>query len=95
MAFNAREQRIRFIYIYTGFSTRSGLPRPISRPSPWLGRAMEGPGGLATQQEEAEAAALAAGRSRRPNGAPVPPPCPPIHVSPRSTLCTLWPPAQP
>lgn len=28
---------------------------------------MEGPGGLATQQEEAEAAALAAGRSRRPN----------------------------
>ena len=56
---------------------------------------MEGPGGLAAQQEEAEVAALAAARPRRPNGAPVAPLSPPIHVSVGSTMCTLWPTAQP
>jgi hypothetical protein len=56
---------------------------------------MEGPGGLAARQEEAGVAPLAAARPRRPNGAPVPPPPPPIHASAGSTMCTLWPPAQP
>ena len=56
---------------------------------------MEGPGGLAAQQEEAEVAVLAAARPRRPNGAPVAPLSPPIHVSVGSTMCTLWPTAQP